>query len=235
MAGIRDSFDLSRDEVIFYFDGCTDDSQLTVANLMPEARLYVSFDDVYEVKANNKILEEAKNPVIILFQDDMVCHDKNIREKLQNIFDKRIPNLGLIGGRDGFELESTGFPEKPVNKISSWVHKPSGKEVLLEEGSFTPRTYLNRGPLVFTRKLLDECGYLDESYYPQWGDDMDYCARLRYKFGKCNVVFECDVESQLSWGSTRSKSTPLHKLTKGKHIRKNWDLFCLRWRDYIKK
>ena len=236
--GIKESFD-SEDQLIFVFDNCTDnsiDEYLRLRPSIPNPCLQiVNSVDGFEIKANNQILRNASNDVIILFQDDMICHDPEIKNKIVTLI-RKVPNLGLMGGRSGYELESTDFPEKPVNKISNWEHKEDQfQERLKGNLYYAKRTFLNRGPLVFTRELINIVGYLDEEYYPQSIDDLDYCARAAFKHGLQNVVFECEIESKLEWGATRRKDTPLWKLTRGKHVKRNWDLFCMRWWEYFDK
>ena len=177
-------------------------------------------------------MKNAKHDVIALFQDDIILNDRLFRTKIFDIFDS-FPDkskIGLMGGRSGFEFETTEFPEKPTQKVSNWEHLPNqyGEKLALNE--WKVRTFLNRGPLVFTKSLIDEVGYLDEGYYPQWGDDMDYCARAHYLRGRNNIVFECAVKSELSWGGTRQSDS---KLRKGRHYKPNWELFVSKWGGYI--
>jgi len=225
------------DEVIFLFDNCTDGSEWVFDGckhlLSCETRKIVSLEDKFEVKSNNMILKLATHDIIVLFQDDMILEDDLIKQKILRVIGVYGNKLGLLGCRDGYELTSTKFPEMPVNKISSWKHREDSTP-FLEEGDFQERTYLNRGAIVFTRNLLDEVGYLDEAYFPLWGDDMDYCARAKYQFGRTNVVFQCKINSQIKWGATRNKDTPLYKLTGGKYAKKNWNLLISRWGQYFK-
>ena len=222
-------------EFIFLLDNCTDRSEKELRERETGGYSFLianTPEEYFEVRANNWILENALSDVIVLFQDDMVCNDIHLKGKINDIFEMYGDRTGLLGGRDGFELNSTLFPERPVDKVSSWVHKP-GQGRLLEDNECCVRTFLNRGPLVFTKQLISEVGYLDESYYPQWGDDLDYCADVKFKHGKKNIVFQCDIESRLDWGSTRRKDTSLFRMTRGKHIKRNWELFVSRWGKYI--
>jgi len=235
--GILESFQ-REDEVIFLLDQCTDNSSEVLHALDKELSLSKIFDfkiinsskELFEISANNFLLKEAKNETIILFQDDMVCHDKEIKEKILKIQLLYGDDLGLLGGRDGFELNSIEFPEKPIKKISSWVHKESDT-ILLQENEFAERTFLNRGPLVFTKSLIEIVGYLNEDLDRQWGDDLDYCARSRFLHNKKNVVFQCNIESRLEWGSTRKGS----KLKKEypQIMRRNWNHFISKYGKYL--
>lgn len=196
-----------------------------------EVKIIVPKEELFEIKSNNRILKEASKDIIVLFQDDMICQEPLLREKIWRVINHYgEDNLGLLGGRDGFEFgKDLSFPEKPIKKISSWAHGKGGRK--LKEGEFAERTVLNRGPLVFTRSLIDEVGYLCEKYYPQWGDDMDYSCEAKFKYNRTNVVFQCNIRSELKWGGTR---TSPHKRWLGKTMKKNWSLFVSRWGHHFK-
>ncbi len=223
------------DEVIFLFDNCTDNSIEVFNDLkkyLPNPKIINAQEDLYEVKANNRLLKEAKRDVIILFQDDIVNHDVELKSKVLHLVKAFGKKLGLMGGRSGYELTGDPtFPEKDYYRVSNWEHLPRQYGEKLSIGGFKERTILNRGPLVFTRRLLDEMGYLDEEFYPLWGDDMDYCCRARFKYGKKNVVFQCNVESQLKWGALHAGQS---KLDFGNVVKKNWKLFISRWGQTLK-
>lgn len=231
--GIIDCFD-EGDEIIFLFDDCNDNSkEVAIREFEKYNRKFIIIEpkeEQFEIKANNLILKAAANEIIVLFQDDMVCNDKNIKSKILKIMDIYKENLGLLGGRDGFNLRETTFPEKAFDKVSSWTHI-QGNTVMLKEGEYAERTILNRGPIVFTKSLIEKVGYLDESFFPQWGDDMDYCFRCKYIHKLTNVVFQCGIKSPVEWGTTRGK-TKIKKF--GKVIKNNWNLLISRWGEYIK-
>lgn len=234
--GLKESFS-KEDEFVFLFDNCTDDSLNTAFTESRRVGLDIvalNFDDgdLFEIKATNEVLKwfmgESKNEVIILFQDDIVCHDKNIKNRLDDILS--IGNVGLIGGRSGYNLNSIEYPEKPVGKISNWEHKEDQYQVKMGDAKITraTRTFVNRGPIILTKDLINSVGYFDEYYFPQNCDDLDYCMKAREK-GRQNYVFRCNVESRIEWGTTRSKDTPLFRLTRGRHVKENWNKFVSRW------
>ena len=234
--GIKDAFN-EEDEIIFLFDNCTDGSldafQQLKGYLPVKPKIIITTQDLYEIKANNKILREATNDVIVLFQDDIVNHDKELKSKIQRLIETYGNSLGLLGGRSGYELTGDpNLPEKSYGRASNWEHLEKQYGERLPEGGSKERTILNRGPVVFTRQLLNEVGYFDEELYPQWGDDMDYCCRAKFKYGKKNVVFQCNVESQLRWGTTHSGKS---KVQVSRVINKNWDLFISRWGEDLRK
>jgi GT2 family glycosyltransferase len=233
--GLREALS-EEDEVIFLFDNCTDESLKTfngLKHLLPNPRILITNNDLYEVKANNYLLKAASRDTIILFQDDILNHDKDLKKKIFQVVNKYGNKLGLMGGRSGYELTGDPtFPEHSYFRTSNWEHLPKQYDKRLKEGEFVEKTILNRGPLVFTRNLLEEVGYLDEKFAPCWGDDMDYCCRAKFNHERKNVVFQCDVESQLKWGALHSGES---KLKMRKVMRKNWNLFISKWGETLKK
>lgn len=192
-----------------------------------EVKVIITNKDIYEVKANNRLLQEATNDVIVLFQDDIITYDEAFKQKIFKVIKTYGISLGLMGGRSGFELTGKpDFPEHPYYRVSNWEHLPKQYGEKLKEGEFKERTFLNRGPLVFTKRLLEEVGYLDEEFSPLWGDDLDYCARAKFEYGKKNVVFQCNVKSQLKWGALHKGQSQLNL---GRIMRVNWNLFITRW------
>lgn len=239
--GLKESFG-PLDEKVFLMDNCTDDSLTVTMNEANDRDMnvvclnFTNRGDMYEIEANNELLHylmnETAGDVFVLFQDDIVAHDPKIKEKIFNIIGQEKEH-GLMGGRSGYHLISTQYPEVPKDRVSNWEHKDGQYGYRLKDGEYRVRTFLNRGPLVFTRELIKKVGYLDEDYYPQVCDDLDYCARCAFKHGLKNIVFQCNVESKLEWGTTRRKDTNLWQLTRGKHHKKNWNLFIERWGKYF--
>jgi hypothetical protein len=232
--GLKEGFDF-KDEFIFIFDNCTDNSYEVFMNLkkyLPsKPKVIINQKDEYEIKCNNRALREFTRNTIILFQDDIINHDQHIKEKISKIVDKYGDKLGMLGGRAGFEFSGEKrFPEVTYHRVSNWEHLDKQYGYRLKEWEYKERTFLNRGPIVLTRDLIEKAGYLDEAYYPLWGDDMDYCARCRYTYNLKNVVFQCNVESQLRWGATHNGES---KLNMKQVMRKNWHLFMSRWSDII--
>lgn len=236
--GIWECFDPG-DELIFVVDGCDDGTeeelraQLTAREFAEyfDIQIYVPDEELFEVKANNWILKHSKNYVTVLFQDDIICKDKFIKEKIFSVVDKYGMRLGLMGGREGFEIEELTFPEKTTKRAVNWYHVEPKEVKMLEPFSSLRRTFLNRGPIVFTKRLIRQVGYLDEAYFPLWGDEMDYCARCKFDHKLVNVVFECEVESPIEWGATRKGSKLKPKLPG--IMKKNWELFISRWGDRL--
>ena len=232
--GIKDLLN-EDDEAIFLFDACTDKSlekfQTARKFLKCQVKVIIPEEELFETKANNRILKEATGDIVILFQDDIVNQDPELKEKISKVIEHYGEDkLGLLGGRSGYELDKD-FNQ--CKRVSNWEHLPGQYGYRLKEWEFKPRTIVNRGPIVLTRSLINEVGYFCERYAPQWCDDADYCCETKFKYGRENVVFQCSVFSPLKWGATRTTS----KLKKnwGEMERRNWTFFLSRWGETIKK
>jgi glycosyltransferase involved in cell wall biosynthesis len=242
MNGIITGFE-DTDEIIFVFDNCSDNSYKLVKNAGMKAQLITSKVDLFEIKANNLILDQAKNDIVILFQDDIINHDNQIKKKIFKVLHDirkqgKIP--GLLGGRSGFELTGNPtFPFETKMRASNWEHLDSQYSYRLEPWEYLERTILNRGPIVFTRDQIRKGFTLDEIFYPLWGDDTDYCCKAKFEEGRTNAVFECNVVSSLDWGATRKRKvyptidgTPIKLNTLYK---RNWKIIMDRWGKDLKK
>ena len=232
------------DELIFLFDSCTDGSLDELLRLQKylniDPDIIVPDDELFEIKSNNEILRRAKNDVVILFQDDIIVRDNDFRKKVSNIIMAYKPcELGLMGARSGYELDGTpNFPPVCRYVVSNWEHKLEQVGEKLKDGEFKERTVLNRGPIVFTRDLINDIGLLNEELFPLWGDDIDYCCRAVAK-GRKNVVFESEVCSPVEWRTmrTKNKTYPLGDGTigtAGTVMRRNWKYLYEKWGNLLK-
>lgn len=226
------------DEAVFLFDACTDDSLETFKKvrrfLRCKVTIVVSPLELFETKANNRILKIASKDIIVLFQDDMILEDPEMKEKILRVVEKYGDSLGLLGARSGYEWDGKpDYPPKIYKKVSNWEHLRKQYGRPMREGEFFHKTILNRGPIVFTRSLLDEVGYLDETFAPQWLDEVDYCCRSQFEFGRKNGVFQCKILSPLKWGATRTISKL--KKTMDKIQMKHWEIIMERWRKDLRK
>lgn len=242
MQGIITGFE-DTDEIIFLFDNCTDNSYKLVHDAGVKLQMITSKEDLFEIKANNKILEMASNDIVILFQDDIINHDNQIKQKIEKVYEylaKEGKTPGLLGGRSGYELSGvTHFPEAPINRVSNWEHLPEQYHYKLKPWEFKERTILNRGPIVFTKDQIRNGNTLNEIFYPMWGDDMDFCCNAKFNEGRTNIVFECDVVSEIGWGGTRKRKVfPTADGTLIKHgtlVKRNWRINIAKWGPTLSK
>lgn len=215
---------------IILFDNCTDGS-LKVFNEcsgnLRNCRVFVNHGyDLFETLANNFILNRCLTDCCMLLQDDMVITDNSIFLQAEKIY-REVPNAGLIGFKDGYEMR---ILEQYENMISSPFSTAKYKQSELEPGQYEFRTFVNRGPLCVSKQVIEQVGLLDERFFPIFWDDNDYSLRC-HKAGRHNIVAYGNVISEPSWGATRRGSKiPYRKIYLANRARfaLKWDLPCPR-------
>jgi glycosyltransferase involved in cell wall biosynthesis len=76
-------------EIIIVLDGCNDDSEKIINEVMLNTSVpvkYVYTDDVFELRANNEGLKHVTSDYVILIQDDMIVKEKNFDERMLKPF-----------------------------------------------------------------------------------------------------------------------------------------------------
>ena len=134
--GIKDVLK-ENDEAIFLFDACSDNS----IEVFDEEKKWlkcsvvkvVEKNELFETRANNRILKIASRGIVVLFQDDMILQDLKIKEKIFRIVKKYGDELGLVGARTGYETDGgPDFRHYAVHDQPQAERGPGG--LLLEKG-----------------------------------------------------------------------------------------------------
>ena len=76
-------------ELIIVFDGCTDNTENIVKDILFNSKLsikYIYTDDVFELKANNEGLKNVTSDYVILIQDDMIIKEKDFDKRMLKPF-----------------------------------------------------------------------------------------------------------------------------------------------------
>ena len=191
--------------LIVFFDGCTDDSVsqfMKYRTSLKNCRVFVNGPyDLFETRCNNFLLKTFETDCCILCQDDMLPENTKFIELADKIMlsDAR---AGLIGFKDGYEM-------KIVSKYEDFVCAPWSfskfRDKVLMPGEYHKRTFVNRGPLCISRKVVEKIGLLDERFAPLFWDDNDYSLRA-VSAGLNNYIAYSEVECRPEWGATRSGS-----------------------------
>lgn len=104
---------------------------------------------------------------IICPQDDQKIEDPYLLDNFTDWND----NVGLIGGRDGFN--SLDYKDG----YGSLFSHPVGEDYTwLKNGDHAPVRYLNDGPLIYRRSTIEKVGYHDENF-KVFLSELDYCRR----------------------------------------------------------
>ncbi len=195
MTGILVNFNPNQTDVLFIFDGCSDKSLsifmrnygIILQNF--DVHYIINPTEEYEYNCQNKIIEFMLNnnyEYVIIFQDDELLGINNIPVILQKIFSLYGNFTGLVGGRDGFNIMFK-------NGIGSeWSEPLHSKIKYLNTEQFEEVLYLNNGPMVFKKSMVEKIGFLDTNNFTWFYGEIDYCIRC-IKAGFKNVVFGTDI------------------------------------------
>jgi hypothetical protein len=131
---------------------------------------------------------------IICPQDDQKIEDPFLLENLVEFNHRN--DIGLIGGRDGFnQLDyKNGFGSLfsiPLADGFKW----------LKNGESKPVRYLNDGPLIYKRSVIESIGFHDEGF-KVFLSELDYCRRCSLA-GLQNIVLGMSVVHE-KFGTFRS-------------------------------
>lgn len=131
---------------------------------------------------------------IICPQDDQKIEDPNLFYSVTQLL--KNDKIGLIGGRDGFDTldfknASGSLFSHPTGENYSWLTNGQWKEV----------KYLNDGPLIYSRSVIEKVGYHDEKF-KVFMSELDYCRRC-YVAGLWNCVLGMSIVHE-KFGTFRS-------------------------------
>ena len=198
ITGITDCFPKGS-HVSFFFEACTDRSMLNFLELAPT--LLIDYSWSYDSSSTHVLEHGVHSRLISRFMDTdcdylIVPHDDNkfvgktIVDDIRRIMEEYGDNLGWISGRDGYERNYTNMVSSPFSSSDTARKK-------LAIGEYVPRSQMNTGPVVYTRKLIEKIGGPDMDYEGwYWWDDYALKAKhaglqsvllgmdcLHFKFG----------------------------------------------------
>ena len=193
-------------EIILILDGCTDKTKEKIEEFLKhynqtrnfDVKIFISEADMWEVKSCNLGFKEAKSPWIINIQDDIEIIEQNFDKRLMKPFEK-LDNLIATGGRDSHNVSL-------INGNIAWTNL-CGRDAVNEKdknrNKFYVRDIVNRAPILFNHKKLQEMNYLDEDFAPICQDDTDLFLRAYKEKGYLCGSYLIDYNSPLEWGGTR--------------------------------
>lgn len=228
-------------ELIVVIDGCTDKSEEIVWNTLsgtPVNKKILHAPNVFETKANNLGLRNAKGDKVIIVQDDMIICEKGWNVRMEKPF-KAFNDVFAVTSRTAHnwivnpKSVHLGMEEDLDYcwcDILDHVDHAGRKELLFRD-QFAVRCSVNRGPLMIDHADLQKLDYLDEAFEPQDMDDHDLCYRAYKDLGKIVGAYWIDYVSDDAWGGTRVTGKPASWLLKAHH--KNTKIFYERHKDLI--
>ena len=203
-------------EVIVIDNGSSDDSVEMVKNEFPHAKIVETHRNFGFSKGNNIGIKLARGEWLYLVNSDVVVLPNSIN--LLDAFVRADERIGICGPRildKNFHLQRScmGKPtlwrifctvlslDKMMSncKIFSgymmrWWNYSSSMNVDILNGCFW----------AIRRKAIDDVGLLDEQFF-MYGEDMDYCVRLRESGWK---VMYCNETAVVHYGGASSDNNP---------------------------
>ena len=191
-------------EIIVVFDGCVDNTEGIVKQVLKDINInvkYIYTDDVFETKANNEGLKEVTSDYVILIQDDMIIKEKD--------FDKRMLKP-FITFNDVFAVTSQTAHNNQIDKGTIITINSADRREGYPRDKFAVREIANRGPLMYNYKDLTKLNFFDEYLAPNSYDDHDISYRAYKELGKVSGLYWIDYDSEPSWGTGRQKNQTIH-------------------------
>jgi GT2 family glycosyltransferase len=195
-----------------------DDSVEMVKKFFPQVKLVANNDNRGFAKANNQGMAMAAGEYIMLLNTDVIVLDGAINKLVQ--FLDNHTDVMMVGPR----LLNTDGTFQPAcrrnlpNPVSSFLHlfglaKIFKKSKLANEYKQTnadpevtaPAQALSGAAMVFRRKVYEEIGGLDETFF-MYGEDLDFCKRIFDKGWKAVYVSEAKI-THLGGASSKKRRT----------------------------
>jgi GT2 family glycosyltransferase len=170
-------------EILVIEDGCQDGTpqyleRLSKTEWGKEKLRWFHEDDVHELVSTNRGLTEARAPLMMAWQKDMlVKSDWFIPELISTL--NRYPEIGLLSLSRGLLCIPLDEPIDRWEQSTDWRRLQStiGKKPLnwfrLQEVDAVVR------PWVVRRECIETVGMLDEVFRPTEWDEADLCFRIR--------------------------------------------------------
>ncbi len=187
-------------EVRLFLDGCVDGSEDVCKRMRHTFTFTTTYEaskeQVGEAAAHNALIryfmEKTEYDALIVLQHDQALRSP-ITPTLGYVLAHHGDKVGYVGGRIGFEVG--------LSKVvgSEWATGPHRKRLLPHTSA--DRTYMNTGPIVYPRSVVERVGYLDEEYKHCWFVWEDYGARCK-KAGLQSVVIWTDIRHR-GFGGTQ--------------------------------
>jgi len=224
------------------YDGCVDETKKNCQKILNNFKIPVyeyETPDVFEIKANNLGLKNAKGKYCIILQDDNYIYEKKWLEKMLFWLEEN-PKVAVLGGLAGVNFFPLDFEAQGIGVNHSLFENHQRLDPVLDKklsNFIFEADAVMRGPIVLRKELLETHGYLDEEYCPIYNDDMDYCFRMK-KYGYSIFCYPIDVvnknltvakyknpEKEKFWSDTAQKNQKLFYKRWGSEIGKNHELY----------
>ena len=193
-------------ELILILDGCSDNTKVLVENFLEKhnknnrfnVKLFIT-PNIFEVKSCNIGFKQSIYPWIINLQDDIEILEKDFDQRLMKPF-LSMENILGVTGRDAANVYLNTNNEIVFGDLTG---RDADFACFKDRNKFYIRDIINRAPILFNHKKLEELNYLDEDFAPICQDDTDLFLRAYKEKGYLCGSYLIDYNSPLEWGGTR--------------------------------
>jgi glycosyltransferase involved in cell wall biosynthesis len=202
-------------KIYIIIDGCTDRSEEIVDEFISRTGrnvIKLHMPNVHMLRSVNAAFKLVESGYTIISQDDIIIEDELLEQKIEALYAKMGPRLGVVSLRLGANVAPTSILRRIKQKtfrgmISEYGYIRSNDdhyncENTADYGQFYCRATAINGPNVVPWALREKIGILDEELAPYGFDDPEYCLRAM-KAGFINGVFPIKYRSDVEWGGTR--------------------------------
>lgn len=223
-------------EIIVVEDGCRDKTAAFLEDraATPWGREHLRVaheDNVHELRATNRGFREARAPLLMAWQDDMLLRSQWLVPELVATF-ARYGDLGLVSLSRGLDCHPIDDPIHSWDDLVDWrrLRSTIGSRPLnwvrLQEVDVVIR------PWIVRRTCLDKVGLLDEAFVPTEWDEADLAYRIRRAGWKIATHGYERAGAYLHLGSsTLGALSDKYK----QRVLKNGLLFHERWDEEIRR
>jgi len=172
--------------------------------------------DILSINAGLRVANQEGEGYNIILQDDVMLRDFMWESKVVKLYEWAGAKLGFVSFRLGANFTKDALISNAVEPFLEHVENAYGHGLkqasVLLPGQLAYRSIAIKSPVCIPFKIVREIGMLDERLAPYMCDDIEYSIRC-LKAGYQNAIFGLRFQSDLIWGSTRSKPSPrLHEL-----------------------
>jgi len=168
-------------KMIVVDNGSTDPTPNTIRKIYPSVNLIELGRNLGFAKANNiglsKVIKENFDFVFLLNQDAWI--EKDTIEKLLSVF-KNNPDAGIVS-----PIHLNGNKSGLDNAFSNYLAYSNTPDYIsdLYYGKLRQAyktNFVNAAAWLISRKCIDKVGVFDTSLFCHYGEDDNYCKRVRY-------------------------------------------------------
>lgn len=212
--------------IYIIIDGCTDRSEDIVDEFTLRTGrnvIKLHMPNVHMLRSVNAAFQLVDSGYTIISQDDIILEDELLEQKIESLYAKMGPRLGVVSLRLGANVAPTSILRRIKQKTLNGMISEGGYirsnddhyncEHTADYGQFYCRATAINGPNVVPWAVRERIGVLDENLAPYGFDDPEYCLRAM-KAGFVNGVFPLKYRSDVEWGGTRRSKEFLRQVAR---------------------